>query len=88
MKYAKEMSHLSNEQRKRIVDESAKDPTGNIDEIIEKAKSGSEITQLRIQIGPDSSKALQKYAQQEQLEPEEAASNLVDNQLKKLGLLN
>lgn len=87
VKYAKEMAHLSNEQRKRIVEERRKDPEANADEIIERSKSGADITQLKVLIGPESNKGLQKYAQQEELEPEEAASNLIDSQLKKLGLL-
>lgn len=87
IKFAKEMKVMSNEQRKRIVEERQMNPEGSIDEIIETAKSGAQIYQIRIQIGPETNRALQIYAREEQISPEEAVTSLIEEQLRDGGYL-
>ncbi len=86
--YAKEMKTMSGEQRKRVLEESQKDPEKPAEEVLEEAKAGKQIVQLRIQLGPKLNEALQKYSMETHTPPEEAASNLIEEQLKKEGFFS
>ena len=82
---AEEMREMTGVQRKRL----AKEIKGNkpITEAIEDAKSGSKVTQIVATISEDTRKALRKFADNKELNQDEAVVELIEKALTDEGLL-
>lgn len=87
IKLSKEMSAMTGVQRKRFSEEMKKNPEETTDSKIEKAKTGSNVTQIMVTITHDTHTALRKVATEEGTTQDEAASTLIEEALVARGLL-
>ena len=76
-----EMSKMSGMQRKKVVSGRKENPTKNVEDVIEEAKSGTKITQITVTITQDTNKMIQKYANDKNVKKEEAVSDLIEEAL-------
>lgn len=88
VKLAREMRSMSNAQRKKLLVERGKDPTGTVDDAIEQARTGSKITQVIVTLTGDAHAALQRYAKDQDMNQDEAASGIIEEALQTRGFLN
>ena len=87
MQIAKEMDGMSQAQRKKLVKEKKDNPEADIEEIIEKAKSGEKIVQVVVTLTQNSHLALKKLAKAEETNQDEAAAGLIEEGLASKGFL-
>ena len=87
-KLAKEMALMPGVQRKKIVKQRKENPSEPIDEVIEKAKSGSREIQVVATLSQDTHTALQNFATNENMNQDEAAAMLIEQALVEGGFLN
>jgi hypothetical protein len=88
VKFAKEMSAMSGEQRKRILKKREQNPDVSADDIIESAKTGEKVVGIVVHLGSDVHQSLQKYAQAEGISnQDEAAADLIAEALTSKGYL-
>lgn len=87
MQIAKEMDGMSQAQRKKLVKEKKDNPEADIEEIIEKAKSGEKIVQVVVTLTQNSHLALNKFAKAEETNQDEAAAGLIEEGLASKGFL-
>ena len=87
IKLAKEMSGMSGVQQKKIQEELNQDPAADVDAVIERAKSGSKITQLVVSLGEQAHSSLGSFAKDEETTLDEAAANLIETGLSSKGYL-
>ena len=87
IKLAKEMTGMSGVQQKKIQEELNQDPAADVDAVIERAKSGSKITQLVVSLGEQAHSSLGSFAKDEETTLDEAAANLIETGLSSKGYL-
>ncbi len=88
VKLAKEMVPMSGVQRKKVIQARKKDPEKPIDDVIEDAKGASKATQVVATITQKTHTALQKFANNEGINQDEAAVTLIERALTSEGLLD
>jgi ParB family chromosome partitioning protein len=81
VKLAKEMSRMSGGQQQRIVQKRKEKPEGDVDEVIEAAKSGEKITQIVITVGTVLHQRLKQYAKDEGTTMDDAVRTLIEEGL-------
>ena len=87
VKLAKEMTGMSGAQQKKIQDEIKHDPSVPVDEVIERAKSGSKITQIVVTLGENIHGSLSSFAKDEETTLDDAAASLIETALSSRGYL-
>lgn len=87
IKFAKEMSHMSGAQQKKIVQTRREDPERNVDDVIEGAKTGEKITSVQVVLGTHEHRSLVEYATQEGTNLSDAAATLITEGLSTKGYL-
>ncbi len=87
IKLSKEMRAMSGVQQTRFSEEMKKNPEETTDAKIEKAKTGSNVTQIMVTITHDTHIALRKVATEDGTTQDEAASALIEEALVARGLL-
>lgn len=87
VKLAKEMSSMDATQQTNIVNTMETDPSASVDEVIEHAKSGAQITRLNITLGAEQNQSLKTYAKTEGTSSEDAATSLITEGLSSKGYL-
>lgn len=87
IKLAKEMASMSDAQRRKLVQERKESPDTTVDDAIEQARTGSKITQVIVTLTGDAHAALQRYASDQDMTQDEAASGIIEEALISRGLL-
>ena len=87
VKLAREMAAMSNIQRKKVAKERTEHPERPVDEVIERAKTGSKVVQIIATVTQDTHAALQRFAREEGSNQDEAAAVLIEEALVGRGLL-
>lgn len=87
IKLAREMKSMSDAQRRKVVKERQERPESTVDDVIEQARTGSRITQIVVTLTQDAHAALQRYAKDQDLTQDEAASGIIEETLKSHGFL-
>ena|SRR5438067_4996801 len=78
---AKELSRMSGVQQDRIVKTRAEDPTVDVSDVIEAAKTGEKITQIVVTIGAGLHQSLKQFAKEEATSVDDAAGGLIEEGL-------
>jgi ParB family chromosome partitioning protein len=86
-KLAKEMSSMSDPQRKKLIKERRESPETSVDDAIEQARTGYKITQVVVTLTGDAHTALQQFAKDEKVTQDEAAAGFIEEALVSRGLL-
>jgi ParB family chromosome partitioning protein len=81
IKLAKELSKMSGPQQTRVVKKMEEEPSSDVDEVIEKAKTGEKITQIIVTMGAIQHQSLKQYAKDEGTKIDEAARTLIEEGL-------
>lgn len=84
---AREMAPMSGVQRNKIVEERREHPERPVDEVIERAKTGSKVVQIVATVTQNTHMALQRFAKEEGSTQDEAAVVLLEEALADRGLL-
>jgi ParB family transcriptional regulator, chromosome partitioning protein len=84
---AKEMSSMSDVQRRRIVDVREDNPDKPVAEVIEDAKTGAKLTQINVTLGAEEHRALQSFAKESEINQDDAAQELILDGLTSRGYL-
>ena len=84
---AKEMNVMSGVQRKRVEQERKDYPDMPVDEIVERAKSGSKVVQIVATVTQSTHTAVQKFAREEDRNQDDAVATLIEEALVSRGLL-
>ena len=82
------MQQMSGAQHKKIVEERTENPVKAVDDVIEKAKSGSKVIQVVATLTQSTHTALRKFAINEEINQDEAAATLIEQALTSEGLLD
>lgn len=85
-KFAAELANLSNAQRRSFVKIVAQDPTESIEAKIEKGRRQPVLKQISITLEDSLHKGLQKYANDESVNQDEAAVTLIEEGLSRRGI--
>lgn len=78
---AKELAGMSGAQQDRVVRRREDDPTADVTEIIEAAKTGDKITQIVVTVGTTLHQSLKQYAKDEATSVDDAACTLIEEAL-------
>ena len=84
---AKEMKPMTGVQRKKVVQDRKNNPDKPIDDVIENAKTGSSVAEIKFMITQDTHTALQQFAKGEGYNQDEAAVVLIEEALVGHGFL-
>ena len=87
VKLAQEMKSMSDAQRRKLVKERQERPESTVDDAIERARTGSRITQVIVSLSQDAHVALQRYAKDQDVNQDAAAASIIEDALKSLGFL-
>lgn len=87
IKLAKEMPGMSDVQRKKLVKDRRKNPEKPVDDVIEHAKSGGRVVQVVATVSAETHAAIQRVAQEENRNQDEATSMLIEEALTERGAL-
>ena len=87
VEFAKEMSQMSGAQQSKIVKEKESDHEKSAGDIIEEAKSGGRVTQLRVTMSSAIHSSLKKYAQEFDTSVDDAACTLITEGLEQKGFV-
>lgn len=87
VKLAREMTSMSDAQRKKLVKERKESPDTTVDDAIEQARTGSKITQVIVTLTADAHAALQRFAKDQDMSQDEAAAGIIEETLISRGLL-
>lgn len=87
VKFAKEMTSMTGVQREKLVKEREENPETNVDDVIEAAKTGAKVKQILVTLGAAEHASLQKYAQDESTNQDDAARALISEGLTSKGYL-
>lgn len=82
---AKELSQMSGAQQERIVKSREEDPTADVADVIEAAKTGEKITQIVVTVGAGVHQSLKQYAKDEDTSIDDAALSLIEEALSGKG---
>ena len=83
----KEMEEMTGAQQKKVVKERKGNPGGSIDDVIEKARTGSKVIQLIATVTEDVHSAIRQVAKEEGTTQDEAAAALIEEALVNRELL-
>ena len=86
-KLAQEMEQMTGVQRTKFSEEFKKNPAKPIDDKIEDAKTGARVTQIWVTVTHDTHDAIQRFAQEEGTNQNEATAVLIEEALIGRGLL-
>ena len=84
---AREMAPMSGVQRKKVAKERTENPNRSVEEVIERAKTGSKVMQIVATVTQETHVALQRFAKEEGSNQDEAAAILIEEALAGRGLL-
>ena len=84
---AQEMAPMTNAQRNRVSQEREKHPEMPVDELIERAKSGSKVVQIIATVTQSTHVAVQAFAREENSNQDAAVATLIEEALVGRGLL-
>jgi ParB family chromosome partitioning protein len=87
LKFASELSPMSNTQRKSFIKVVEVDPDASIEEKIEKGRKQPVLRQVIVTMEESLHRALQGFAKDEGVNQDEAAANLIEDGLVRRGLL-
>lgn len=87
VKLAKEMSHMSGAQQKKIIKTATEKPSSSVDSMVEDAKGGGKITQIIVTIGETLHNSLNEYAKDEEMNQDDAAAMLIEDGLLSKGYM-
>lgn len=87
VKLALEMPSMSNVQQNKLIKERHDNPEITVDDAIERARTGSKITQVVVTLTQHAHSALQLYAKDQDLNQDEAAAGIIEDTLRSLGFL-
>lgn len=87
IKIALEMASMSGVQRKKFTDEIKKHPDKPVEDTIERAKTGSKVTQIVATVTQETHTALRRFAREEGTNQDEAAAVLIEEALIGHGFL-
>ena len=87
IKIALEMASMSGVQRKKFTDEIKKHPDKPVEDTIERAKTGSKVTQIVATVTQETHAALRRFAREEGTNQDEAAAVLIEEALIGHGFL-
>ncbi|MBN2564053.1 MAG: ParB/RepB/Spo0J family partition protein [Phycisphaerae bacterium] len=82
---AKELAQMSGAQQDRVVRKREDDPTADVSDVIEAAKTGEKITQIVVTIGTGLHQSLKQYAKDEDTSLDDAACSLIEEALSGKG---
>jgi ParB family chromosome partitioning protein len=82
---AKELSQMSGAQQEKVVKSRVEDPSINVSDLIESAKTGEKITQIVVTIGAGLHSRLRQYATDEHTSIDDAAATLIEEALSGKG---
>lgn len=85
VEFAKEMTPMSGAQQAKIIATREKDPGIPSDQVIEDAKKGGRITQIRVTLSTQVHVSLQEFAQSEDTSIDDAARVLIQDGLNQKG---
>ena len=72
---------MSGAQQERIVKNREEDPTADVADVIEAAKTGEKITQIVVTVGAGVHQSLKQYAKDEDTSIDDAALGLIEEAL-------
>ena len=78
---AKELSRMSGAQQDRVVKNREEDPTADVSDLIEAAKTGEKITQIVVTVAAGLHQSLKSYAKDEDTTIDDAAASLIEEAL-------
>jgi ParB family chromosome partitioning protein len=78
---AKELARMSGAQQDRVVRNREEDPTADVSDLIEAAKTGEKITQIVVTVGAGLHQSLKQYAKDEDTTIDDAAASLIGESL-------
>jgi hypothetical protein len=78
---AKELARMSGAQQDRVVKNKEADPTADVSDLIEAAKTGEKITQIVVTVGAGLHQSLKQYAKDEDTTIDDAAASLIEESL-------
>ena len=84
---ALEMEPMTGVQRKRVTKVIKARPTRRVEDVIEDAKTGSQVTQIVTTVTVETHAAIQRYAREEGTNQDEAVASLIEEALIGRGLL-
>ena len=87
IKLAREMTSMSDAQRRKLVKDRQKSPETTVNDAIERARSGAKITQVNVTLTADAHAALQKFAKDQDTTQDEAAAGIIEEALISRGFL-
>ena len=87
VKLAREMTSMSDAQRKKLVQERQDNPEATVDDAIEQARTSSKILQVVVTLTQAAHSALQRYANDQEMNQDAAAAGIIEDSLKELGFL-
>lgn len=87
VKLAREMKSMSDPQRKKLVKERKASPETTVDDAIERARTGSKITQVIVTLTEDAHVALRRFAKDQDTNQDEAAAGIIEEALISRGFL-
>lgn len=82
---AQEMTPMTHAQQKKLAEGVQHSSGRALDDIIEEAKSGAQITQIVVTMGTELHQRLQRFAQDEDTSQDEAAVTLIEESLDRKG---
>jgi ParB family chromosome partitioning protein len=85
LKYAIELSPMSNAQRKNFVEVVNSDPTASVEEKIERGRKQPVLRQVIVTLEDSMHRGLQSFARDENLNQDEAAAQLIEDGLIRRG---
>ena len=83
--FAKSMETMSGVQQTKIVKDRASEPDAPADDVIEKAKAGTKVTQVVVTLSATAHSSLQSFAREENQNQDEAAATLIEESLQQKG---
>jgi len=83
--FAKEFSGMSGAQQKRVVKKREEDPSTDVSEVIENAKTGEKITQVVVTMTAAVHGSLKQYSKDEATSVDDAAATLIEEALSGKG---
>ncbi len=87
IKLAREMQPMTGIQRQRVTKVVERHPKKRVEDVIEDAKKGAQVTQIIATVTADTHAALQRFAKKEKTNQDEAAASLIEEALVGHGFL-
>ena len=85
---AKDMQPMSGVQRKKVLQDRKTNPDKPIDDVLEHAKTGARVIQIIATVTRETHRAIREFANEENINQDEAAAGLIEEALTERGLLD